>query len=104
MDKETMLEYYKKEVATLIDRCLDAEADRDRNDRLYKYMSKENGKNIGLRQELEEQVAFLTQWKDDLLTQIDLLKEWVEDHGGNPEAIIKVEPDEEEEEEADGEV
>ncbi len=70
---ENMLERYKKEAASLLERCLAAEDERDLNDRLYNHYSKEYFAEQKKNEELQKKY-------DELQERFNRAMKVIEDH------------------------
>ena len=92
-DTDKMLERYKAEVAKLLDRCLDAEEERDFYNRLYDYASGEWYKAKKAIESLTNELNDLTAYKDELRAKLDLAEEFITDRGVNPADVYNVNPE-----------
>ena len=97
-DTEKMLARYKAELAAVMDRCLAAEEDAALYKDLKDIYSRDYYSETKKTEELKQKLADGESYTTELLGKLDVLKEWIEEHGGDPERILTGEPEETEEE------
>ena len=85
---ESLLERYKKELSAVTERCLKTEEDKELYYDLYNFVAKDAEKKGKAAADASEAAKQAEEYNTKLLSEMDLLKEWIEDHGGKPEDII----------------
>ena len=81
INAEEMIDRYKKEIANLTERCLNAEYERDVNDGAYRYQCSAVDKFKAKNKDLEALLKEAEERNTQLLSRLDLMKEALEDNG-----------------------